>query len=142
LRKLHATVVDGAATTLGRWRGAREFVNYGYGRNVWKRLTPLQKSRFAAVVPKVAAEFDALMVAPARLDDMSALTMPVRILCGTRTRRTAKRVCALLVSRIPGALMHWLDGLKHMAPITDASMVNTVIAELVAGDSMQRRKAA
>jgi pimeloyl-ACP methyl ester carboxylesterase len=135
LRKLHATVVDRSATPLGRWRGAREFVNYGYGRNIWKSLTPLQKRRFATAAPKVAAEFDALMVSDARLDDVSALTMPVRILCGTRTRRTAKRVCELLAQRIPGALLHWLDGLKHMAPITDAAMVSTVIAELVARDS-------
>ena len=75
------------------------------------------------------------MVSGARLDDVSALTMPVRILCGTRTRRTAKRVCELLAQRIPGALVHWPDGLKHMAPITDAAMVNTVIADLVAHDT-------
>jgi len=142
LRKLHSTVVDQAATPLGRWRGAREFVNYGYGRNVWKSLTPLQKRRFATAAPKVAAEFDALMVAEARLDDVSALTMPVRILCGTRTRRTAKRVCELLAQRIPGALVHWLDGLKHMAPITDAAMVSTVIADLVRCDPVLISKVA
>lgn len=142
LRKLHTTVVDQMSTPLGRWRGAREFVNYGYGRNVWKDLTPLQKRRFAAAAPKVAAEFDALMVSQARLDDVSVLTMPVRILCGTRTRRTAKRVCELLAGRIPGALVHWLDGLKHMAPITDAGLVNTVIAGLIKGDSVLMSKVA
>lgn len=142
LRKLHKTVVDQVATPLGRWRSAREFVNYGYGRNVWKDLTPLQKGRFATAATKVAAEFDALMVSQARLDDVSVLTMPVRILCGTRTRRTAKRVCELLAGRIPGALVHWLDGLKHMAPITDAGLVNTAIAKLIKGDSTVRSMAA
>lgn len=133
LRRLHAAVVSSASSLFGRWRSAREFVNYAHGSNVWKRLTALQKRRFAAAAPIVAAEFSALMVAGARLDDVSALTMPVRILCGTRTRRTAKRICELLADRIPGALMHWLDGLKHMAPVTDASLVSTVIAELITG---------
>lgn len=134
LRKLHTTVVASAGSTLGRWRSAREFVNYAHGSNLWKRLTTLQKRRLAATAPIVAAEFHALMVAGARLDDVSALTMPVRILCGTRTRRTAKRICELLVDRIPGSLMHWLDGLKHMAPVTDASLVSAVIADLITGN--------
>lgn len=133
LRKLHTTVVEQASTTFGRWRGAREFVNYGYGRNVWKSLTPSQKRRLARVAPKVAAEFNALMVADCCLQDLSALTMPVRIFCGTRTRRTAKRICEQLLERIPGALMHWLDGLKHMAPVTHGEFVSTIIADTING---------
>ena len=131
LRKLHTTVVEQAGTTFGRWRGAREFVNYGYGRNLWKNLTAIQKRRLAAATPKVAAEFNALMVADACYQDLSALAMPVRILCGTRTRRTAKRICELLGDRIPGALVHWLEGLKHMAPLTDGDFVSTIIAEMI-----------
>ena len=73
---------------------------------------------------------------------LSSLTMPVRILCGTRTRRTAKRICELLADRIPGALMHWLDGLKHMAPVTDASQVNGVIANLITGSGTPARSMA
>ena len=135
LRRLHRTVVDRARTAFGRWRGAREFVNYGYGRNLWKHLTPMQKRRFAAVATKVAAEFDALMVSDARLADVSALTMPVNILCGTRTRRTAKRICTLLSERIPGAFLHWLEGMKHMAPVTNGDIVSAFIADLVAGEA-------
>ena len=131
LRRLHKTVVAQASTTFGRWRGAREFVNYGYGRNVWKQLSPIQKRRLVAATPKVAAEFNALMVADACPRDLSSLTMPVRILCGTRTRRTAKRICEHLAERIPGALMHWLEGLKHMAPVTDSDLVSAVIAKLI-----------
>ena len=133
LRRLHTTVASSANSTFGRWRCAREFVNYAHGSNTWKRLTTFEKGRLAAAAPVVAAEFHALMVAGARLDDVSALTMPVQILCGTRTRRTAKRICERLADRIPGALMHWLDGLKHMAPVTDASLVNSVIAKLIIG---------
>jgi pimeloyl-ACP methyl ester carboxylesterase len=142
LRKLHTTVVKCANSKFGRWRSAREFVNYAHGSNLWKQLTALEKRRCAAAAPIVAAEFSALMVAGARLDDLSALTMPVRILCGTRTRRTAKRICELLADRIPGALMHWLDGLKHMAPVTDATPVNTVIAELITGTDAPVRSTA
>ena len=117
-------------------------MNYGYGRNLWKRLSPMQKRRFATATTKVAAEFNALMVADARLDDVSILTMPVNILCGTRTRRTAKRICELLSERIPGALLHWLEGLKHMAPITDGEQVAGVIADIVAQDESPLRMAA
>lgn len=134
LRRLHTTVASSANSILGRWRSARELVNYAHGSNFWKRLTMVEKGRLAAAAPIVAAEFQALMVAGARLDDVSALTMPVRILCGTRTRRPAKRICELLAERIPGALVHWLDGLKHMAPVTDASRVSTVIAEMITGN--------
>jgi pimeloyl-ACP methyl ester carboxylesterase len=142
LRRLHTSVVSKANSTLGRWRCAREFVNYAHGSNFWQQLTTFEKYRLAVTAPIVAAEFHALMVSDAKLDDVSTLTMPVRILCGTRSRRTAKRICELLADSIPGALMHWLDGLKHMAPVTDAPLVNSVIAELLTGSSVSAGPAA
>ncbi|MDX1507696.1 MAG: alpha/beta fold hydrolase [Woeseiaceae bacterium] len=128
-RSLREIFVNHATSTFGRWRAAREYVNYWSGRDAWQRLTFARRRRITGLVPKIAAELDALFSASAALGDVSALTMPVTILFGSRTRRTAKRVCELLQERIRGSRLQSIDGLEHMGPLTHAHVVNPLIAE-------------
>lgn len=128
-RSLREVFVGHAATTFGRWRAAREYVDYWSGPDTWNTLSFAQRRRINGLVPKIAAEWDALFSASAALGDVSALTMPVKILYGSRTRRTAKRVCELLQQRIAGSCLEQVDGLEHMGPLTHAHVVNPLIVE-------------
>ena len=129
VRRLREVFVGHATSTFGRWRAAREFVNYWSGAKAWNSLAAAQRRRITALVPKIAAEWDALFSASATLGDVSSLTMPVRILCGSKTRRTAKRVCELLEEQINSASLQRIDGVEHMAPLTHSHIVNPLIAE-------------
>ena len=122
-RNLRGAFHEHARSALLGWRAARENVNYWSGPKAWSSLRLSQKRRIAKLTPKVAAEWDALFSAGASLGDASQLTMPVHLLCGGRTRRTAKRVCELLADRLPNARLTRVEGLAHLAPITHAHVV-------------------
>lgn len=108
VRRLHDTIVRQSDTAFGRWRAARDYVNYWFGRHAWRGLSARQKARNVALVPKFAAEMDALMSASARIADPSVLTVPVTIFCRSRARRPARRICELLHERLPHARLEWL----------------------------------
>lgn len=59
------------------------------------------------------------------------IDVPLRILCGTRTWRAAKRAAEALVDGIAQANLLKLVGMRHMAPLTHPHIVNAVIVDYV-----------
>jgi len=121
----------------GRWRGAREFINYWAGGDAWSTMEHRQHARFAQLMPKVAAEFHALVAVGTSAPGLQGLRTPVRILCGERTRKAARRVAELFAEFVPGASLQILDGLAHMGPITNPEIVNPLIDDHLAGNSFE-----
>jgi pimeloyl-ACP methyl ester carboxylesterase len=108
---------------------ARSFSAYWQGRDVWPELEDVQRQRLAEAMPTVRRHFDALFVARWSDSLLGMLTMPVRLICGTATRASARRVAQSLAVRLPQARLHWLEGAGHMAPISDAARVNALLLE-------------
>jgi pimeloyl-ACP methyl ester carboxylesterase len=123
------SIVDQIDSAHGRWRGARDFVNYWAGGDAWKSMSDRQHGRAAGLMPKVAAEFDALIKVGTSATSLGALRMPVRIYCGTKTRRSALRVAELFAEFACDIRLHLLEGLGHMAPITHADVINPLIVD-------------
>ena len=67
--------------------------------------------------------------ARASLGDARELQMPVNLIVGTETRRTARTVCELLLQRLPNAQLINVDGAAHLAPISDAQRINPVFEQ-------------
>lgn len=130
IREVRASFANGG-TSLGRWRAARSFISYWSGASAWRKLKFVQRCRLAGITPKVAAEFDAIMAAHKTMIDMSDLTMPVRLICGTRTRLAAKRICELMSARLSDSRLLRLVNLRHMAPITNPESVNPLLVDYV-----------
>jgi hypothetical protein len=65
------------------------------------------------------------------MTDMSDLDMPVKIICGTKTRLAAKRVCQLMSEQIRDSRLLQLVNLRHMAPLTDPNSVNPLLVDYV-----------
>jgi len=130
IRSVSDTFAEGAGTPLSRWRAARNFISFWSGKRAWRKLNFAQRSSFAGVSPKVAAEFKALAAADV-LSDMSDLEMPVKIICGTGTRLAAKRVCELMAEQIKHSRLLQLVNLGHMAPLTDPHSVNPLLVDYV-----------
>lgn len=131
IRAVRAKIGNGAGTAISRWRAARSFISYWSGIRAWRKFKFAQRSWFAAVTPKVAAEFDAISAAHETLSDVSDLEMPVKIICGTRTRLAAKRVCELMAMQIKNSRLLQLVNLQHMAPLTDPDSVNPLLIDYV-----------
>jgi pimeloyl-ACP methyl ester carboxylesterase len=128
---VRAAFADGSGTALSRWRAARAFITYWSGSSAWRSFKLAQRSWFASISPKVAAEFDAISLAQDALGDLSDLDMPVKIICGTRTRLAAKRVCELMAIQIKDSRLLQLVNLQHMAPVTDPDSVNPLLIDYV-----------
>lgn len=114
-------------TIYGRWQGARDFINYWFGHDAWSHLDNRQHARLASLMPKVAAEFRALMHAGTAVESLAALQMPVRLFCGATTRESTRQIASVFAEHTPRAELRWLRGLGHMAPVTHADIVNPLI---------------
>jgi len=137
IRGVRALFANGAGTTISRWRAARSFISYWSGAKAWRKFKFAQRSWLASVSPKIAAEFDAIAAAHDILGDVSDLDMPVKIICGTRTRMAAKRICELMASQIRNSRLLQLVNLRHMAPLTDPASVNPLLVDYVLPAAMK-----
>jgi pimeloyl-ACP methyl ester carboxylesterase len=128
-------------THFGQMRGAQEFIDYWAGGDGWSHLSAEQQSRLASLSSKVAAEFTALMAAGPATQELKKLNIPVRLLCGTNTRDTARRISELLAEIVPGVEYHRMPGLAHMAPVTNADDVNPLIVEHILANATDAKAA-
>lgn len=110
-------------------QAARGFVGYWQGRDVWPELDEGQRARLAEPMPTIRRHFEALGDARWSDAELDTLRMPVRLICGSATRGSAKRVAQTLVTRLPRAELLMLEGAGHMAPIAEAERVNPLIVE-------------
>ena len=80
-------------------------------------------------MPTVHRHFEALFAARWSDSLLGMLNMPVRLICGTATRASARRVAQSLALRLPQAQLRMLEGAGHMAPINDAARVAELMLE-------------
>ncbi|HEV6966211.1 alpha/beta fold hydrolase [Roseateles sp.] len=106
---------------------ARGFCAYWQGRDIWPELQVDQQLRMADAMPTVKRHFDALFAARWMPAQLAGLDIPVRLLCGTATRASARAVAARLAECLPRASLQMLEGADHMAPIGEAARVNALI---------------
>lgn len=119
----------GSASRFERTLGTRDFINYWAGADGWSHLPSEQQQRLVSLSAKVAAEFDALLAAGPASKELAALDVPLRLLCGTNTRQSARQISELLAAILPRVEYQRMPGLAHMAPVTDADDVNPLIVE-------------
>jgi pimeloyl-ACP methyl ester carboxylesterase len=123
------SVISQLDSVYGRYQGARDFINYWSGGDVWTSMAGQQHARFASQMPKVAAEFRALSGAGISAADLAGLRVPVRLFCGSSTRASARRIVELYAGAATQVELRRLDGPGHMGPITHPFLVNPLIVD-------------
>lgn len=131
----------GSDSKFGRTRGARDFIDYWAGGDGWSHLPAEAQDRLVSLSSKVAAEFGALMAAGPATQELANLDIPVQLLCGTNTRDSARQISELLAEILPGVEYHRLQGLAHMAPVTNADDVNPLIVNHIMANAADERVA-
>ncbi|MDR7331678.1 alpha/beta hydrolase [Roseateles asaccharophilus] len=106
---------------------ARGFVGYWQGRDVWPELDEGQRTRLAEPMPTIRRHFEALSAARWSDAQLTALRIPVQLICGGATRASARRVAQTLATKLPQARLDVLEGAAHLAPIGDAARVNPLL---------------
>lgn len=123
---------DNAKSRHGRWSAARKFIDYWSGEGSWEKMSFRRQRRIVRLMPKVAAEMEALLSASASADDFSSLNIPVRLILSRGTKAPARKVTEALNDLLPNAETLTIDGADHMSPATDASRVNPLFAGHIA----------
>lgn len=119
----------GAALDLGdAFAAARIFIDYWMGAGAFDAMPPSRQAPVAEAVRNVRGWSRVLMSEAVDPAAYAALKLPVRLLCGGRTRSSARAVSAALAQLLPQAELVELPGLGHMAPVTHPDQVNPVIA--------------
>ena len=110
---------------------AERFIDYWAGTGAWASIPEQRQAPVAASMVNIGGWSHALCEEPAGLDSFRSLDMPIRYLVGDASpissRRVAERICEVL----PQVELIELDGLGHMAPMTQPGAVNDLIADFL-----------
>ena len=117
-RRVGLDVISGSLSL-----AAARFVDYWSGNGAWQALDARQQQAIAVRMPKVQAEFEALFADRVPVDAYRALTMPVRLLGGSRSPLPARQVLERLHTLLPHATRATLSGHGHMAPLSAPAAV-------------------
>lgn len=110
---------------------ARSFIDYWMGDGAWQRTPPARKPAMEAAVKNVRRWAHALMTEPTPLAAWASLEVPVLLLTGRRSTRSAHGVARRLAAVLPQLECVEFDDLGHMGPVTHPEVVNPVIARFL-----------
>jgi len=112
---------ESALRQIGADRRRFHIVAHGRGCAVAACITALYPERVASLV----------FYEPAGISRSLArrIESPLRVLCGTRTWRAARRAAGTLAELVDEANLLKLVGMRHMAPLTHPHVVNAVIVD-------------
>jgi pimeloyl-ACP methyl ester carboxylesterase len=113
---------------IGRWSVAKKYIDYWSGEGSWSKMSFLRQRALVSLMPKVAAEFEAILSANVSAADFADLDMPVRLILGSETHATARKVTEVLNAVLPNVELVTVDGAEHMAPATQADNINPLFA--------------
>ncbi len=113
---------------IGRWSVAKKYIDYWSGEGSWNKMSFLRRRALVSLMPKVAAEFEAILSANVSAADFADLNMPVRLILGSETHATARKVTEVLNDVLPIVELVTVDGAEHMAPATQAANINPLFA--------------
>ena len=106
---------------------AAMFVDYWGGPGAWAACSERRRDAIAACMPKVDAEFGALLTDEVPLRAWRRLEMPVRLLVGTRSPEPTLRIAERLAQACPRGSLVRLEGLGHMGPLEAPARVAAVV---------------
>jgi pimeloyl-ACP methyl ester carboxylesterase len=107
---------------------ARHFIDYWMQDGAWQAMPDARKPPIAASIVNVRRWAHALTTEPTPLAAFRALDMPVLVMTGERSPRSAQGVARLLTGVLRHVEVVAFEGLGHMAPLTHPDVVNPVIA--------------
>ena len=105
-------------------RAAIRFVDYWNGRDAFARMPETVQLRVERVMPKVAMDFTALISEALLVEELEGLSIPTRLLSGSRSPAPVRDIARLLGDILPRCSATELQDAGHMAPIERPEPVN------------------
>ncbi|MEL6278654.1 MAG: alpha/beta hydrolase [Pseudomonadota bacterium] len=115
---------------LGDYRSAMaRFVDYWNGAGAWSRMPETLRAELSAKALLVAHHFAALLEPGPSPSTFEALGIPLLVLCGTDSPKSARAVSRVLAKSVFTAKHRTIGHAGHMAPVTHPDRVNPVILD-------------
>ncbi len=128
------TMVHGNLMLNRKADAARSFMNFWSGPGAYEAAPEHVQSYVMETVDRVADDWAGMVAVPPEapsLDDLSRLNMPCQLICGGKTRDSARAIVDLLVDRVPNAQFVEISDAAHMAAATHPELVNPYILNFV-----------
>jgi len=106
---------------------AQRFIDYWMGEGTWAATPAPRQAMLAAAMRAVKPEWHAAFSEPTPLNAFAAIDAPTLFLTGTASKPSARAVARLLTTVLPRVRLEEIDGVGHMAPLTDPDKVNPLI---------------
>lgn len=130
------TVAERSATDIdagAHHRAAEGFIDYWMGPGSWSAMPASLQDPVALSMRNVRGWAHALSRDPTPLDVFRRLDVPILYMVGEHSPISSKGVARLLTSALPKVEYVELEGLGHMAPVTQPARVNPLIEEFLVG---------
>ena len=111
--------------------GVAAFIE-AWNDQAWADIPPAVRAGLVAIGPRLAADVVAVSrdVTPAA--SYAAITIPILVLCGSRSPPAAQMICQRLAAVLPAATLVALEGLGHMAPVMQPGAVHACMQQYLA----------
>src|SRR4051812_23978257 len=110
--------------------GAACFIDYWSGKGAFSRMPEDRQEMLSRLVAKANAEFGAVGREPLRGDAYRRIVAPTYLISGSSSPCLAHVASSILTELLPNARRQWIEA-GHMAPITDAALVNPMIERFI-----------
>lgn len=118
-------------------RGMARLVDYWNNAGTWDAISPVDQAKLAALAPKVAGNFAAVLAETWEAALCQQIQCPVAIITGERSRRPVSRVARILVGALPNARHDVIAGASHMAPVTHYDAVASIVTETLGAAALE-----
>lgn len=113
----------------------RLFIDYWNRPGAFDAAPTAAQDKMVAMIAKVRLDFQALLGEPARLADLSSLSVRTLVMAGQHSPGSTRGLAPQLAAAMPNGVYADTRG-AHMGPITHAAAINAVIAAFIDGEDV------
>ena len=106
---------------------AQEFVDYWFHAGAWASTREEVRADIRGRMNLVGERWDALLHDSVALSDVASIDVPVLILTASNSNAPTRALGQLLIETLPHVHRIEMEGVGHMAPLSDPDRVNSLI---------------
>jgi pimeloyl-ACP methyl ester carboxylesterase len=111
---------------------AERFIDYWMGGGTWAVTPEARRGTLADAVKAQKPEWHSAFNEPTPLEAFAALDVPTLLMTGTASTAAARGVARLVAGVLPRVRVEEIEGLGHMAPVTQPGEINARIERFLA----------
>ena len=112
-------------------RAAEYFIDFWMERGAWRRMPEQRRMPISASIGNIRHWSHALLREPTPVQAFAGLDIPVLYMVGKKSPLPSRAVARILTRVLPRVEVVELDGVGHMAPVTNPDLVNGAIVRFL-----------